>query len=196
VERELIAILAESSDWPGIPLHVGPIHLATNRVSIELLRSDEEMAPLQFEFQERAGWVLVSILHEGWMAHLPPAEREILWRALAGLFKTAGVDILLQDLVRFAGFETNWYDVAPDGILFWPQPQQHVAVLYRLRNTGVENPWPVPIRAVVEPSLLERPQLLFRETPLAWNDWVEMWNGSAEILPLSTREPVSAPGDN
>jgi hypothetical protein len=178
VERELIALLDLARDWCGAPLQIGEIQLASNRISLELVRTDEGDAPLRLEFQERAGWIIVSMVHEGWLTGLTPADRETFWRALVGLFKSAGVDILWQDLIRYAGFDSTWYDVSPDGVLFWPQPHQHAAVLYRLRNTGVDNPWPVPVRAVVEPSLLERPQLLFRESPLTWTDWVAMWNGS------------------
>jgi hypothetical protein len=181
VERELIALLEETEQWCGIPLRAGPIHFACNHVTIDVQRADEE-APLPFrlEFQERTGWIVVTVLEEGWLARLAPADRETFYRALTGFFKCAGVDIVWQDLVRYAGFESTWYDFSPDGVLFWPQLHQHSAVLYRFRDTGSESTWPVPIRAVVEPSPQERPELLFRERPVAWGEWVQIWSGGVE----------------
>lgn len=176
VERELIALFDEAGDWCGIPLHVGEIQLATNRISIDLLRTDEHQArAMRLEFQERAGWIVAAVPVEGWLSNLSVRDREIFWRGLVGLFKNAGIDILWEDVIKFVGFDSCWYDFAPNGILFWPQPQQHSAVLYRLRDTGVESTWTTSIRAVVEPSRLERPQLVFRETPLLWTQWVAMW---------------------
>jgi hypothetical protein len=178
VERELLNLLDEARDWCGISLKVGEVQLSTNRIAVSLLRAGDDSTPLILEFQERFGWIIAAVNTEGWLANLAATDREMFWRGLTGLFKSAGVDILWQDVMKFAGFESTWYDVSPDGILFWPHPHQHQAVLYRLRETGVETPWPVPIRAVVEPSLLERPQLIFSATPLSWADWVAMWNGS------------------
>jgi hypothetical protein len=143
-------------------------------------RGDEESSPpFRLEFQERTGWIVVTVLEEGWLARLAQADRETFYRALTGFFKSAGVDIVWRDLVRYAGFESTWYDFSPDGVLFWPQLHQYSAVLYRFRDTGLESTWPVPIRAIVEPSQLERPELLFREKPVPWDEWVRVWSEGA-----------------
>lgn len=181
VERELLALLEESRDWCGVPLKVAEVYPATNHIAVTLSRPDEVAPPLVFEFQERAGWIVASVISEGWLENLAASDRETFWHGLTGLFKSAGVDIVWQDVIKFIGFESNWYDIAPEGLLFWPQPGQYAAVLYRLRDTGFESPLPVPIRTVVEPSPLERPQLMFGAAPVTWADWVAMWNGNEEI---------------
>lgn len=181
VERELLALLEESRDWCGIPLTVGEVHLATNRIAVSVVQTEQVASPLVLEFQERAGWIVASVESEGWLDRLSVSDRETFCHGLTGLFKSAGVDIVWQDVIKFVGFESIWYDIAPEGLLFWPQPGQYAAVLYRLRDTGFETPPPVPIRTVVEPSSLELPQLMFGAAPVTWAEWVAMWNGNDEI---------------
>jgi hypothetical protein len=36
IERELVALLRRSKGWAGLPIEAGPIHLATNRIVVEL----------------------------------------------------------------------------------------------------------------------------------------------------------------
>lgn len=186
VEREFFALLEEAEGWDGIPLELSEIHLANNCIVLEIIRSDMAEPPLCLEFQERAGWIVLSRRSGGWAETLPSPDARMLERALTGLYKAAGVDMVWQDVVNFAGFHAAWYDIWPDGVLFWPEPHHHAAVLYRLQDTGVSAPWPTPIRTVVEPSALERPKLLFRETPVRWSDWVAMWDEaprSTEFIP-------------
>ena len=71
VDRELLTLLAESHAWRGVRLTVAGIHLATNQILAEIGHPGAGQEPVQLAFQERAGWILVSLARRGWLDAVP-----------------------------------------------------------------------------------------------------------------------------
>ncbi len=107
VERNLFAVLAGSKRWGDIvPLRVGDIHIATNRIRIELASIS---ASISIDFTERDGSLLAELTHPNgekasWLTLLPSEPLTAFHDALAGLYQLAGVEdappILWSDWVR------------------------------------------------------------------------------------------------
>jgi hypothetical protein len=95
VERNLFAVLADSKSWSNaVPLQVGDIHLATNRIRIELAGS---ASWLLVDFEQRQGSLFAELTHpngrtETWLNLLSPEQSNVFRDALAGLFQRAGID--------------------------------------------------------------------------------------------------------
>jgi hypothetical protein len=92
IERELIGLLQEVDFLPGRTLSAGAFRAATNRVEIELCRSDKHGQPLVLSWEDDAGVLTAAITHAGWLDSLGPRDREVFAAALAGLFQRSGVD--------------------------------------------------------------------------------------------------------
>lgn len=175
VERELVALLAESGRWHGSPLEVGRIRLASNQISIELCRPDLVHEPLWLMIQERAGWLVASLPSRGWLDALPAEEREIFTNALHGLYKVAGIDMVWERVVERLGPVLFWYDIIGDGLLLWRDSRYPYATLFKLRDTGATAALTMPLRSVIEPSEAAFKEIMFSQRPIGWGAWVHMW---------------------
>ena len=175
LERELVALLAESQPWRNARLELGRIRLATNQLSIELCRPDLIHEPLWLMFQERGGWMVASMIHRGWLDAIPAAERETFSNAIRGLYKSAGVDMIWERVVERFGPALFWYDIIGDGLLIWRDGRYLSAGLYKLRDTGATAALNVPLRFVSEPPESMLDEIMFSRAPLGWEEWVAMW---------------------
>jgi hypothetical protein len=101
VERNLFAILAGSKSWgDAVPLHVGEIRIATNRIRIELAGSDSS---IHVDFEEHGGWLLAgltcsSACSQSWLSRLSPQQGMAFRDALGGFYKLAGVDVVREQV--------------------------------------------------------------------------------------------------
>jgi hypothetical protein len=93
VERELLAVLRQSKGWNGLPSTLGGVHLATNRISVELVCPDMNCNPIMLAFDQRGCSLVGSVLHPGWLARLSGRQRGTLAAALAGIDQMAGVNL-------------------------------------------------------------------------------------------------------
>ena len=100
----------------------------------------------------------------------------MLVTAILGLYKTAGIDLVRQQIESEFPPPVPWYDVSAEGLVLWPDDRRDVEVLYDLH----ESPWIAPraIRGLSRRRLptVERRRFLFAEVPLDWSRWVEVWN--------------------
>ena len=92
VERELAGLLRESRSLGGWSIEPGSIHLATNRIRIELLAGDRDRPSLWIDLEERSGVLSAGVSQPGWLDGLGIKERRTLADALAGLYKIGGVE--------------------------------------------------------------------------------------------------------
>ena len=107
VERNLFAVLARSKSWgDAVPLRVGDIRIATNRIRIELASNS---ASIHVDFTEREATLLAELTRPDgdagtWLTHLPSEPSVVFHDALDGLFQMAGLEdaspILWSDWVR------------------------------------------------------------------------------------------------
>ena len=130
VERELSALLRQTRTLGGLAIEPGSIHLATNRIRIELLAGAPDDSPgLWIDLEERDGVLAASLSRPGWLQRLDADERRVLDDALAGLYKFSGVERAAATLdfravvIRWADWVACWEQEAKEtpGQGNWPQ---------------------------------------------------------------------------
>ncbi len=92
VQRDLIALLSEARFLPGVTVGVGRIRVATNRIDVEITRSDQPANPVQFTWDEIGGRLVGEVSRPGWLELLHASDRTTFVRALSGLCARAGVE--------------------------------------------------------------------------------------------------------
>jgi hypothetical protein len=100
----------------------------------------------------------------------------MLITAILGLYKTAGVELVREQIASQFVPPAVWYDLSPGGLIVWPDDDFSVKVLYDLHETS----WIAPQSLEGLPRRLlptcERRQLVFSEIPVLWNHWVTIWS--------------------
>jgi hypothetical protein len=94
LERDVAGLLHESlllRDWSIEP---GVIHLATNRIRVEMLAGAGERSSLWIDLEERSGVLAAGISQAGWLENCNPEQRRTLSDAVAGLYKLSGVELV------------------------------------------------------------------------------------------------------
>jgi hypothetical protein len=207
VERELAALLHASPCWAGGPIAVDEVRLATTLIEIGLACPARGESPLKLTFEIRAGWLVAGIARPGWALNVPPQERPALTAALLGLYKSAGVEIIREqieaELPRMADFT-----LTPETLVVWTDPDFEREVVYEL-DYGAWIP-PQQTRGPRERRLpaLERQRLLFGQYGIAWDRWVALWDrdlpsngpvddllGSFQVVP-EPAEPADEPREH
>ncbi len=177
VERNLFAVLTGSKSWGNaIALHIGEIHIATNRIRIELAGP---ASSIHVEFEEHGGWLLAgltcsSACPQSWLSHLSPKQGMAFRDALAGFYKLAGIDVV-RERIESQLPPGVVYDLTEQGLVVWPGPGHNGEAIYDLKAGP------------------QADALLYSSTPIRWADWVETWQrdhdgkGHDPLLPLRVR---------
>jgi hypothetical protein len=191
VERELLALLRQSIGWGGLTIELGHIGLATNRVRVELHCPTLREPPLVLAFDHQGGWLVAGVLEPGWLMQLNPDQRHTLAAALTGFYKFAGVHLTREQIAASLPATTFAFHITDDGLTVWTTADAALDVVYDLNAGPVLQPKP---RNNVMPTL-ETARLLLTKIPLAWNDWVRMWesdqqHGAREPLPMAMLPPI------
>jgi hypothetical protein len=126
VERDLLAVLAGSKRWGGLPLEAG-IQLGTNRIRFELRSPAFTGNSVFLDFAEHADQLSASLtatcgVAESWLPRLGPAQSAALHDALTGFCKLAGAKSKPAATVGIIASEppiawTDW-------VLTWERDQQ------------------------------------------------------------------------
>jgi hypothetical protein len=189
VDRELIAVLMASRNWPPVtPVEVGAIQLATNQIRLELLATSLGSEGLWLRFSQRAGLLWVEIIHPGWIHHLPSIARTTLADALAGFYKVAGVDVVSEQLSARFPAESTWRLQGQSLLVEVPGSEP---ICYNLGS-----PWELarPCAAGLPSCSAD---LLYSAQPLRWLDWAErlqaVRNGAIPAAPLMSGLLPSSP---
>jgi hypothetical protein len=180
-------------------MRTGEVRLASNRVRIELSCPPLGESGLWLAFEERSGWLMAGVHRPGWLDRLSPGQRAALRAALAGLYKLGGVAVVREQLETLV---PGPYIIGTRGLVVYPGGDFHRAEIYPLQAGNGDSP-----EVVVngQPSLpLDR--LLYRNTPILWDDWVAAWEADREgkvpelplleqvrILPLPATSPEPVP---
>ncbi len=192
VERNLFAVLAGSKSWGNaLPLTVGEIPIATNRIRIEL---GGPASSVHVDFEEHGGWLLAGLTcptkcQETWLSRLTPEQGMVFRDALGGFYKLAGVDAVREQIEAQLPAAMA-YDLTDKGLVVWPRAGQNGEAVYGL-GEGSEI-WPRTHGSLLLPPL-SADAVLYSETPIRWTDWVQTWQidcdgkGHAPLLPLRVR---------
>jgi hypothetical protein len=175
VDRDLLMLLHESPSLGPLHVAVGEIQLGCNRVRVELRSPSRPGEGLWVSFDEQSGRLLAGLADEGLLARLAPDGRRTLEIALAGLYKMAGVDLVREQVRAALGPEAPPYDVAPEGLVVWPNRDYGAEAFYDLDDGPVLVPRPTSAPEPLVLPTLDRGSLLFRDAPVPWTRWVDAW---------------------
>ncbi len=92
VEREFAQLVHESRSLGNWSIEPGSIHLATNRIRIELLAAERDRPSLWIDLEERSGMLAAGVSQPGWLESLSLDQRRTLADAVAGFYKISGVE--------------------------------------------------------------------------------------------------------
>ncbi len=192
VQREFLELLSESPSWQISAVVLERVRLATNRVELVITCPELEGDDLQISLEVESGWLIAGVTSTGWTDQLAPHQRQALATALVGLYKTAGIDLVRQQIEeQFA--PVPQYDVVAGGLAVWPERDWNVEILYDLRGDA----WVAPqsVRGLARQLLptLARWRLVFDEVPIPWERWVSAWGDeiAGQVPPQEPIAPVS-----
>ena len=151
VQRELVALLAATRGWAGNEVHVGHVTAGSNALHVPLISESDGPTPLVLGFEAQSGLLVASVLERGWLDAPPDRRRAVLRDAIAGLYKTAGVDIVREALEQALGDDPPPYDVADQGLVVWPGPGYEVEETRSLHSH------------------------LYTRHPVTWQSWIDLW---------------------
>lgn len=175
VNRTLCELLKEVEFRGGKTPSVGRIALATNRIDVQLLDEKAEDNALTLRFEDLSGWLTATLLSPGWTGELDGDDRAQFNAALAGFYKLAGVDLVLEQLDDALGPAIAVRDITDEGIVVADRQAAGLAASYELRGVRFRltphgangRDWPV----------LQRERVVFGDQPLGWRTWVAAWDG-------------------
>jgi hypothetical protein len=184
VERDLLAVLAQSNSWGAdTRLHVGEVRAGTNRIRVELCCPELAGEGLYLDFEEHDGLLLAGVApcpsggdaaQASWLARLSTEQARALTDALAGFYHRAGVDLVREQLKGLLPSGLPWA-VTEEGLLVWPTRGFATEAVYDLRQRPELAPRPLVGPLIPDLPVLEESQMFFSETPVRWDEWVEAW---------------------
>jgi len=175
LERELLPLLAESRCIGAQPVAIARVHLATNGIRIALHAAEESGNDLAMSIATAAGWLLAGVERRGWAEQLSAEHRQALATVIVGLYKSAGIDLVWQQIESQFSPPAAGFDFNLQGLVVLPDDTFESEVLYDLRNGEPIVPRVtagLPRRTL---PILARSQLLFCEAHVYWQRWVEVW---------------------
>ncbi|MGC8639813.1 MAG: hypothetical protein ACP5XB_08070, partial [Isosphaeraceae bacterium] len=101
VDRDLAALLRESRSLGDLAIKAGAVHLATNRIRIELRSKFLKSAGLRIDLEEQDGTLAAEVTQPGWLDSLNADQQSTLGIALAGFFRICGAEKVTASLERF-----------------------------------------------------------------------------------------------
>ena len=175
VDRDLNQLLRESRAWQGPSVTLEPLRVGATAVKLRLAAAGTGRKLLHVVIAIQAGWLVADVLQAGWAGCLPPPERDLLTTALAGLYKSAGVELVRQQLLAAIPPQVPAFAVTHRGLAIWADDELAPRACYDLRNG--EQVIPQAPGGFPDPQLpaLARRSLVFAEQEMTWDQWVEIW---------------------
>jgi hypothetical protein len=175
IEREFLELFAQSSSWQAPPVTLKAVRLATNSVRLTFGCPGLAETDLQVALEADSGWLVAGITDPGWIDRLLVHQRQVLFTALVGLYKSAGIELVREQLEGQFGVPMPWYDFSPAGLLLRPEGEEDVEVLYDLHAERSIAPQAVRGQARRLLPTLRRQEILFSDVPVSWSEWVAIW---------------------
>lgn len=192
VEREFLALLAQSKHWPAQAVGVNQVVLSCNRARVELGHADFPDIPVRLAFEERSRWLIGSVPEPGWVRQLTPEQLRTMTSALAGLYKIAGVDFVREQLSAALRPLVPNYDILGRYLILRPENRRVHELTYDLKERQSQlHALAINGADISRAPLLDVNQLFYSRIPLTWDQWVQCWqddrNGQAHPALLSDR---------
>ena len=176
VEREFLELFEESKCWQLPPVSLSELAISTNAIWLSLRCSAFDNRRLEVAIEAESGWILAGVRQRGWADDLLPQQKQVLVTALLGLYKSAGVNLVRQQIEGEFPASVKAYDLTEEGLRIWPGDDFSVEVLYDLGQGQWLAPQAVRGLSRVRLPVVERERLLFSDIPIGWDRWVEAWN--------------------
>jgi hypothetical protein len=200
IEREFLALLA-GSNWRGAAaIKAREIRLATNRVQIFFDRDNFANDDLSVALEIHCGWLAGDVARAGWTDRLPDYQREAIIAAILGLYKTAGLELVEQQIrAAFSPLDVA-YDISQRGIIVYPNTtlcnlergngSLQAEVLYDLKENAIITSQVAAGNLLPVMPAVDRSKLMFSEFQITWRQWVEWWE-SYQRTPEHCHEPLA-----
>jgi hypothetical protein len=179
IERELIALLNQSRALRHAAIEAGEIHLATNRIRIEL-RTSGALADASrsgsnpwIELDQRHDALIASVEGPGWLPGLSDVQTRVVSVAPIGLFQMCGVDwvrVLPDSRPRSSGSPAELATVTGPGRLASAEGRDD--------RFPRERPGPAPFRG--DSAAAASALYPFTTILVTWRRWVEAWKREQE----------------
>ena len=203
VERELLALLAASGTRDGTAIVAREIRLATNRIQIFFAEDGSAQGDLAVALEIHCGWLVGDVAHPGWAGQLPERRRQAIISALLGLYKSAGLELVTQQIKAAFSPPDAAYDINQRGIIVHPHPTLYhlqrggesfqAEVLYDLKENIIVASQFGENRQAAMPAA-DRSKLMFSDLEITWRQWVEWWEkhqqNPEQLLPPLAPFPV------
>jgi len=173
VDRDLLMMLMESHGWGNPGVTTGEILLGTNRVLVELYCPELGEDSLWLAFEDHSGWLTASVYERGWLDRLEARQTRTLTNALAGFYKLAGVDLVLEQIEARLTPDAPAYEISEAGLLLW-RGRGQPPLVYPLRDRADLDGKP-PLALDLEPHAVPRELLVFAASPISWRRWIITW---------------------
>jgi hypothetical protein len=169
--REMLSLLHQSAAWPGQPLRVAAVRLATNRIRIDLAHADYPGGVTTLSFEHQGGWIVAALTQPGWLANVPSPARSAFTTALAGAYQLASVDIVAEQLQAHVPTGAT-FALTPLGLrLFTPTGTW----LYDFNDRSADlRPRTAEGLPVEGPALMAE-HVLYRTVRVPWDEWESTW---------------------
>ena len=191
VERNLLALLAGSKSWGGTaPPEVAHVHLASNRIRVELRRPGAGEGSIHIDLEEHTGRLVAGITtfeeqknptrngasrpFNGWLDRLPLEQLRAFTDALVGFYKSAGVD-LVREQVEALLPPGAWFTFVERGLVVETGARFEHGAVYDLSGDGALPPQPLYGEPPALSRALPADRLIFQRMPIRWDDWAEAW---------------------
>jgi len=174
IERDFIALLDQSRSLRDAAIEAGEIHLATNRIRIELRSSgplaeaSRPGAGVWIELDQRHDALIAAIEGPGWLPGLSEEQTHVLTVATIGLFQMCGVDwvrVLPDPHPHSGGRLAELATVPSPGRLASAEGHEE---LFSRERTG-----PAPLPGDSAPAAIAL--YPFTTVLVTWRRWVEAW---------------------
>jgi hypothetical protein len=188
-ERELLAFLAESSAFGGIPLEIGETDVGTNSLRVEIRAPELGPHPLWLAFEEQSGHVIARVWRAGWLKELNEAQLATMRGLLVGFYRVGAADLIREQIVACLGRQVRPYDLTEAGLVLLPRPGRSHSVVFDLEQSPRIGPQPLDGSQLDHDAAIagsfDSESLVFGQTRTRWSDWVAAWSlqESGSIFP-------------
>jgi hypothetical protein len=203
VGRAFLPLVNRHALFRRTPVDLSAVEVGVTQIGLLLGCPGRGLVPMRVEFRQVAGWIVGDVTDAGWSAGLTGPDAELLAFALLGLFKMSAVDVARADVdAAFAGLGVEW-ELRPKHLVVRPATSAVVVpgdARTNGRPAGSADEGDRPAagadyaagaeyalyervlrprgrHGVLDPTLpvLRPEQVLLREQPVRWQDWVQTW---------------------
>ncbi len=144
---------------------------------------------LSLALEIHCDWLAGDVARAGWTERLPDYQRQAIISAILGLYKTAGLELVEQQIkAAFSPLDVA-YDISQRGIIVYPNTtlchsERHpersegslqAEILYDLKENIIVTPQVAAGNLQPVMPAVDRSKLMFSEFQITWRQWVEWW---------------------